>query len=546
MEMLSVSLIPPFMAAALHPKNMLQNSYVRSFSENFGIRSDRILLEYASLVLAVIYITKNAYLVFQTLLQNRFVRNNLFEVQRKLLHSFLIRPYEFFLGINTGEVVRIISGDTTEAFSLLTSLLTLFSELAVSGMLIVAIFVISPWTTIGIAFILFVILFVIMKLVRPALRRAGVAKREANTQMNMWLMQSIQGIRELKVMNKREFFEEKFASAGVISARSVYRNQTLKTIPRYMIEAVAMGSFFVAMAMLIHSGMGLGGIIPVLSGIAVAALRLLPSINRISQGIAGIAFGEPMLDKLVEHLREASKYEQTVHAEQEKENTIRFHDDIKFLDISYRYPNSDRDVLSSVSLNIKSGMSIGIVGVSGGGKTTAVDLLMGLLHPQKGRILVDGVDISEDMEGWLSNVGYIPQTIFLLNGTIRDNVAFGVHIEDVDDEAVWLALKEAALSDFVLSLPQGIDTQIGERGIRLSGGQRQRIGIARALYTEPAVLIFDEATSSLDNETEAAILDSIDLLRGRKTMIIVAHRLTTIRGCDVVYRVEGGKMTLQL
>ena len=277
----------------------------------------------------------------------------------------------------------------------------------------------------------------------------------------------------------------------------------------------------------------------------MAAVRLLPAASRISGCLSQVAYGEPAVDKLIENLKDAEEFDRSLitHPDEEKERSIRvLTDSIRMKGIRYRYPSGSEDVLHDADIEIPKGTSVGIVGASGAGKTTAVDILLGLLQPQNGQVLVDGTEIHMDMHGWYAQIGYIPQTIFMLDGSIRDNVAFGLGQEEIDDEQVWMALREASLEDYVRSLPEGLDTQIGERGVRVSGGQRQRIGIARALYTDPAILVFDEATSALDNETEAAIMDSIDHLHGTKTMIIIAHRLSTIENCDVIYRVEAGKL----
>ena len=334
---------------------------------------------------------------------------------------------------------------------------------------------------------------------------------------------------------------------------------------------------------MIYKGADLNTVVPMLSAVAMAAVRLLPSVNRISGALASISYTEPMLDKLIENLKAISGSEEislaagdlkakTEARTEEAEGSAisdgnanrpadtgaggtaetgadsvgtafpRLSRAITVEDVVYHYPKSDKNVLEHANLTITPGESVGIVGQSGAGKTTLVDIILGLLRPASGRVAIDGVDIRTDNQAWLAQIGYIPQMIFMLDGTIRDNVAFGEDAEDIDDADVWAALREASMEDFVKSLPDGLDTQLGERGVRISGGQRQRIGIARALYTNPSVLIFDEATSALDNETEAAIMDSINHLHGTKTMIIIAHRLTTIEGCDHVYRVEGGKI----
>ena len=286
--------------------------------------------------------------------------------------------------------------------------------------------------------------------------------------------------------------------------------------------------------------------LPQLSAFAMAAVRLMPSVNRMSASLNSMSYQEPALDKMLEHLAVAEKWKSQQKASDVASSRmagkITLDQSAELSDITYSYPNTATPVLLHANMEIPVGKSIGVVGASGSGKTTAVDILLGLLELQNGSVLSDGANIQADYKGWLGHIGYIPQMIYMLDDTIRANVAFGVPEKAIDEDQVWRALEEAQLKDFVQSLPNGLDTTIGERGVRLSGGQRQRIGIARALYPDPELLIFDEATSALDNETEAAIMESINALHGRKTMVIIAHRLTTIKECDMVYRVEDGKI----
>ena len=275
-----------------------------------------------------------------------------------------------------------------------------------------------------------------------------------------------------------------------------------------------------------------------LSAFALAAVRLMPSANRMNTYINQIAFYEPSLDVVIRELNDCTSYKY----QDEIENGLIFSKEILLQNVSFHYPESEVYVLEKVDLKIPIGHSVGFVGHSGSGKSTAVDIILGLLKPQTGKVLIDGIDIEKAYNTWLSKVGYIPQMIYMLDDTIRRNVAFGEEETEIQDEKIWEALKDAQLLEFVKDLPEGLETKIGERGVRLSGGQRQRIGIARALYNQPDILIFDEATSALDNETEAAVMEAIDFLKGKKTMIIIAHRLETIRNCDIVYRVEKGKI----
>ncbi|MBQ7200413.1 MAG: ABC transporter ATP-binding protein [Eubacterium sp.] len=545
LEMLSVSLILPFMDAVMTPERIMKNSIVVAVCDFFDLHSHRTFLVLLALVLAIIYILKNAFLLFQMHVQARFVANNQFAVQCRLLHNYINRPYEYFLWIDSGEVLRVITNDTAQTFTLLSNIMMFFSEMVVSGILIITIFVASPGVTIAMAALLLVMVLVIMGVLRPILNRSSKRNAKAAASMNKWLLQSIQGIKELKIMRKEEFFEEEFNESGSEYVRMSRRVTTLGQIPRFMIEAVAMSLFLLVVAYLIYKGTDLEDVIPLLSVVAMAAIRLLPSVNRISLCMAAMASGEPYLDKMIENLQEVHSYTDDEAVEEQPGAVGRLDREFGFEDVAYRYPSGDSDVLTGADINIKTGESVGIVGASGAGKTTAVDILLGLLRPKGGQVVVDGTDIRLDMDGWLSQIGYIPQMIFMLDGTIRENVAFGVPEDEVDDDRVREALREAALLDFVDSLSGGLDTELGERGVRLSGGQRQRIGIARALYTDPSILFFDEATSALDNETETAIMESINSLHGTKTMVIIAHRLTTIEGCDHIFRVADGKVIME-
>ncbi len=341
------------------------------------------------------------------------------------------------------------------------------------------------------------------------------------------------------------FFEENYEKSGRRTIQAEKWNSVLGNIPRLLIEMVSVCSMLALIAIMIYKGREIETLITSLGAFAMAAVKLLPSANRVVGALNAIAYQEPALDKMLENLQilESEDGRSTIEeAAEKKTSPLTLEREISLQNISYSYPNSEQHVLKQAQMSVPVGKSVGIVGTSGAGKTTAVDIMLGLLNPQEGWVLADGVDVMSNYTEWLSHIGYIPQTIFMLDDTIRANVAFGMKREDQTDEQVWYALEEAQLAEFVRSLPEGLDTQIGERGVRLSGGQRQRIGIARALYTNPELLIFDEATSALDNETEAAIMESINSLHGRKTMVIIAHRLQTIEGCDIVYRVKDGKI----
>lgn len=544
LETFSVSLMLPFMSAAMNPNDLIEKWYVKYICGLLGIESTRIFMVLFAVILALIYIIKNAYLLIEYNIQYKFVYRNMFSVQRQLLERVINKPYEYFLDLNSADIIRLINSDVINTFSLLLTVLSFITESIVSLMLIFTIFIITPVETILIASILLGMVFLINMIIKPRLYKAGIDSQTAYSGMNKWLLQSVHGIKELKVMGTEDFFREKFSENGEVYIKSLRISQILTLAPRFIIEASSVGAVFLVVAFLIYNGKEIKSIIPMLTAIALAAVRLLPSMNRISGALASISYAEPMLDKVLSYW-DSNEFIERYHDRSVAKDIYRtgkivFNDKIVVSNVNYRYKGSNIDVLDDAVLEIKKGKSVGIVGASGAGKTTLVDVVLGLLIPTKGCVMVDGYDIFTDIRQWHTLIGYIPQSIFLLDATIRDNVAFGIPKEDVSDEKIWRALQEACLEEFVEKLPKKLDTEIGERGVKLSGGQRQRIGIARALYSEPSVLILDEATSALDNDTEASIMESINNLHGRKTIIIIAHRLTTIERCDEVYCVSDG------
>lgn len=549
-EVLGVSMMLPLVTAIMNPDIITENAFCGWICQVFHITNYVDFVIWCVIVFVVIFIIKAVYLTFEYSIQYRFVFNNRFITQSKLLKTYLYRPYEYFLSAQSGEIIRIVQTDASNSFDMLTVILGFATEAVVAVVLIITIFVINPLMTIFVAATLLLLMGIIAKGFRPFLRKEGETYQKTYAAANKWLLQSISGIKEVKVTQTEDFFLSNFITYGKKMVNAARWNSTLQSIPRNLIEMVSVCSMMIVLGIMIAAGYEMDSLLPALSAFAMAAVKLLPSANRIVNSITQATFYEPALDNMLENL---SVLEEESFDSYKKEE-LEFAKEIRFVGIDYVYPDGEKKIFDHAELVIPFGSSVGIVGASGAGKTTAVDILLGLLKPQAGQILVDGVDVSTNMQGWLAHIGYIPQMIFMLDDTIRANIVFG-HIrtgytgngmcsesEAHIDDMVWEALEEAQLADFIRTLPKGIDTEIGERGIRLSGGQRQRIGIARALFANPDVLVFDEATSALDNETEEAIMQSINALHGKKTMIIIAHRLTTINECDIVYRANNGKI----
>ena len=552
LETLGVSMILPVMSVVMEENAVQKHAYLQVICDLFHIAYDdtRTLMILVMVGLIVIFAIKNIFLFFQQKIQLKFVYTNQFATSRRMMINFMERPYEYYLNADTSVIQRSITSDVNNMYGLILSLLQLVSEGIVFICLIAVSLVSDVMMSITVALLLVVVLAIIKWVLKPIMRKAGEENQDYYSGLYKWIDQSVMGIKEIKIANKENYFINEYAKCGEGYVSAVQRYNLYNATPRLLIETVALAGMIFYMMIQLLSGVQVTAILPQLTLLALVAMRLIPCANRINNHLTSISYFEPFFmgvsDNLQEEIRDesidynAASYQKKVEV---KKLEIRHNIQLKY--IMYKYPNTETLIFDRANMEIPIGKSVGIVGTSGAGKTTIVDILLGLLQIQSGQILADGVEVREHYQSFLKNIGYIPQTIFMIDSTIRKNVAFGVADEDIDDAKVWRALQEAQLDEFVRGLPDGLDTSIGERGIRISGGQRQRIGIARALFEDPEVLVLDEATSALDNETEAAIMESINMLHGKKTLIIIAHRLQTIEKCDMVYRVEKGQVTIE-
>ena len=546
LEACSVSMVIPVVGVVIDENSIQKYEIVRNIYNALHMQS---ITQFALLMmtaLILIFIIKNIYLYWQLKLMYRFVYTNQFRTSERMMKNYLRKGYEFYLNADTAVIQRNITSDVNNMYALILSLLQLISEVIVFVVLL-GVMVASDWKmTVIIALPLLAMLFIIKKVVKPIMNKAGKENQDFYSGLFKWISQTVQGIKEVKIAGKEQYFTEEYIKCGRGYVNAVQKYTLYNSIPRLLIETVCIASLVGYMMILVSQGESVKEVTAVLSAFVVAAVRMMPCANRINNQLTSMAFYQPFFMGVSDNLQDeiSGKNTDMSFAEVAKEK-LPVKKSIELRDITYHYPNAEPLIFDHANMEIPVGAAVGIVGASGAGKTTVVDILLGLLYIQTGGVYADGVSIKENYRSWLKNVGYIPQMIFMLDDTIRKNVAFGIAGEEIDEERLWEVLKEAQLDEFVKSLPEGADTSIGERGIRISGGQRQRIGIARALYYDPEVLILDEATSALDNDTEAAIMDSINSLHGRKTLIIIAHRLQTIEKCDMIYRVENGKAVLE-
>ncbi|MDE5910010.1 MAG: ABC transporter ATP-binding protein/permease [Lachnospiraceae bacterium] len=550
LETAGVGMVVPVMQMVLDEQAVAKSDYLQMFCDLLHIAHDdsRTLMTVTMLALIMVFVLKNVFLFFQQKAQLKFVYTNQFATSRRMMINFMQRPYEYYLNADTSVIQRSITSDVNNMYGLILSLLQLFSEGIVFICLVGVSFVTDIWMTITVTVVLVAALAVIKCVLKPIMKKAGEENQDYYSGLYKWIDQSVMGIKEIKIANKENYFINEYAKCGAGYVNAVQRYNLYNATPRLLIETLAIAGMIFYMMFQLMRGAAVTDIMPQVVALGVAAMRLIPCANRINNHLTSISYFEPFFmgvsDNLQEEIRDESiVYDESAYQKKMEVEKLNIEDKILLKDIVFKYPNTETLIFDHANMEIPIGQAVGIVGTSGAGKTTVVDILLGLLHVQEGQILADGVEVRQHYQSWLKNIGYIPQTIFMIDSTIRKNVAFGFADEDIDDDKVWRALGEAQLDEFVKGLPEGLDTSIGERGIRISGGQRQRIGIARALFEDPEVLVLDEATSALDNETEAAIMDSINRLHGKKTLIIIAHRLQTIEKCDMVYRVENGKVT---
>lgn len=505
---------------------------------------------FAVLVMTLLILTfavKNLFLFVQQKLTLAFVYTNQFRTSERMMRNYLRRGYEFYLNADTAVVQRSITSDVNNMYALILSLLQLFSDGAVSLFIIGYCFCTNGVMTAVMGLVLGILMLVIKKVLKPIMYRAGKDNQDYYSGLFKWISQTVQGIKDVKISGKESYFVEEYRKCGKGYVDAVQKYSLYNNIPKLLIETACVATMVGYMIVQVLMGVSTEEMMKVLSTLAAAAFVLLPCVNRINNQINSMAYFEPFFMGVADNLQDEISGRNVDFTDFEKPvEKLPVKEAIRMRGITYAYPGSGRLIFDHAELEVPIGKSVGIVGTTGAGKSTVVDIMLGLLRVQEGEILADNTDIMTDYRGWLKNVGYIPQMIFMLDDTIRKNIAFGVPEDKIDDKRVWETLREAQLDRFVESLPQGLDTGIGERGIRLSGGQRQRISIARALYDDPEVLILDEATSALDNDTEAAIMESINHFQGKKTLLIIAHRLQTIEKCDMVYRVENGKIRREI
>jgi ATP-binding cassette subfamily C protein len=521
------------------PTTGLDVPVVGNLKEQFPDTAQNTLIGVVIAAIGVFFLLRAAVAILQARLQNRTANETGAELSRRLLIGYLQLPWSFHLVRNSSESIRNATTSVTEVVTcVLLPIVMLLAEGLVVAAMVTVMLVIAPLATLSAVLLLAPLVFLLLRLVQPRLLRAGQGTQAAHKDSLQAIQQTLGGLREIKVLGREEWFEQEFTDIRKQMARALVSRAILAEVPRIAIETTLLLLIVLFLGTTILTGGAAQDSITVLGLFAYAALRVMPGLNRAVSQINTLRYGGPALSAVVEDLRIV----EAIESKRQSVDPLPFERTVALEGVSFRYAGADQDALSDIDLAIRRGESIGVIGPTGSGKSTLVDVLLGLLTPTAGRVAVDGRDIAQAPAAWQRNLGVVPQSVFLIDDTVRRNVALGVADADIDEAALAEALSLAQLDEVIAGLPDGLDTRLGEMGIRLSGGQRQRVAIARALYIRPSVLLFDEGTSALDSETEAEFVEALTRLRGERTILTVAHRLSTVAACDRVVLVRAGRI----
>jgi len=541
LEMLGVGLVLPVIGLMTSPDLLERLPVAQVFLAWLGDPDQMQLMIGAMVVLTVVYVLKNAYLALLAWVQARFVFGLHARLSQSLFEQYLREPYIFHIQRNSAELIRNIVVEVNLFTNALQSFMLLSTELLVLVGVSALLLYIEPWATLMVIIVLGSVAAVFYLIVRKRLSRWGKERQYYDGKRIQLVQEGLGSIKEVRLLGREGDFLDQYKRSNIMNAQILVRQHFLQQVPRLWLEVLAISALAAVVLMLIAQGRSYAEFLPTIGLFAAAAFRLMPSINRCLNSIQSTRFASSSVNTLHKELV-AGVVEGEVIGSAFARVCKRFNDRIELRGVNFKYSDGGDQALHDVSLTITLGESLGIIGESGAGKSSLVDVILGLLTQSSGTILVDGLSIHDDLRWWQSQIGYVPQTIYLTDDTLRRNVAFGLAEPDIDEAAVWRALRAAQLEEFVRQLPEGLETRVGERGVRLSGGQRQRIGIARALYHDPSVLVMDEATSALDSETESGVMDAVHAMLGEKTILIITHRLSTVEHCDRVIRLAAGRI----
>ena len=541
LEVVGIGMIPAFVAIVADPDRILEITWLQPVLRTLEISDARDLLLWGSGALVGVFIIKSAYVIAFNYFEAHFISRRRYMISHRLMRAYMQAPYIFHVQRNTADLLRNIAYEIDYFINnVVSNLLKMARESVMALAILTFLFVMEPLIT-----LLIIVLSVLgsgtfILLNKRKMKEYGEEEQLRRSRMIKALNQGMGGIKDARVLNREDEFIDKFRIEAFKSMRLKAYIRFIQQIPRPVVETTAVLGMLLVAVLLLWQDRSIAAIIPILALFAMATVRLMPSIQQIVSMYTNLRYNLVSIEPIYEDLKELEGYNARFNEDRKSKSKLEFEKEIRINNLSYHYPDSEEQAIDGISLTIAKGDAVAFVGSSGAGKTTIVDIILGLLDPEEGEIYVDDKNIADNISAWQRNVGYIPQVIYLADETLRSNVAFGLPEAEIDDSKVMNAIKLAQLETMLERLPLGLDTIVGEDGTRLSGGQRQRIGIARALYHDPKVLIMDEATSALDNITEKQIIEAIESLKGDHTLIMIAHRLTTVKNCDKLYFMEDG------
>ena len=556
MQMAGVGVILPFVSLLSDPSSIHNNAFLETLYNGLGFESTNSFLILLGSVLLIVLVGSNVITAFTLWLMTHFAWGVQRRVSARLLAGYLAQPYEMFLNRNSADTGKNILTESQQfANGVLIPAMKSMAFGITAVMIVGFLFWVNPLLALAVTLIFGGAYLLVYLTIRRALLRIGRERMQANTQRFQAVDEAFGSVKEVKILGREGCFLERYEPAASTFATAMAKSQVFGQIPRYAIEGLAFGIVMGAMLFVLASGQGLQAALPVASAFVVAGYRLLPALQNLYQGFAQWRFNQSVIDTLHQDLvahgisGDSSKRAST----QAKSRTagaatkLPFQNKLQLDQVSYSYPEAGEPSLRNISITIPKNSFVALTGATGAGKTTLADIILGLLEPSAGEIRVDGIALTPvNRRRWQANIGYVPQEIYLTDTTVAGNIAYGLPDDAIDKAAVERAARIANIHDFITEkLPRGYQTQVGERGVRLSGGQRQRIGIARALYHDPVVIVLDEATSALDNETERRIVDELDAMRGGRTLIVIAHRLSTVQKCHKVFMLNAGELAAE-
>jgi ATP-binding cassette subfamily C protein len=544
LELLGIGMIPLFVMTIAQPDKILSFPVIGNILSNAGIDTVKSLALTGAISLIFIYIFKNVYLTYFRYLKTKFVQNQKIYLQNRIFKAYMTAPYTFYISKNSADLLRNVNGEVGKIVSgTIMPFLEITLNIIMFSFIIVSLFILEPFITLVTILMMGGGGFVFLRITQQRTYDSGVISREARGDMNRMVLQGLGGFKDARVLNREKLFLKQYNTFAETDRDASIYQTIVKSLPKPIIETLMVVGILTITMIMIFEGRTFEEIIPILALFGVAAVKLMPIFSLLIQQITTMRYSAPSVYAITDDLDLLEvKYKKFRDQILKKASKMTMEKGIDLQSISYKYPNSDDYAVRNIDLTIPKGAVIAFVGASGAGKTTLVDIILGLLTPETGTIKVDGRDIYDNIRGWMKNIGYIQQSNYLFDERIFRNIAFGIPDDEVEDDKLNSAVKAAQLEDVVDRLPRGLRTRVGERGVRLSGGQRQRVTIARALYNNPQVLVMDEATSALDNITEKYVIEAIERLRGDRTIIMIAHRLTTVQNCDVIYMMDDGKI----